>query len=692
MVSNISRYGYTRVMAASIPVVPGDIERNCENIVEAIRKATAENVDLLVLPELALTGYTCGDLFFDSLLQDKIESTIYAIAQQIPGDGPLVVLGSPFTLDDKLFNCAFVLGHRVIYGIVPKRHLPNYNEFYERRWFSEPGMVPVRKVSLKAMEGGIYTTTSFGTDILFLRNEVMFGVEICEDLWVPAPPSAGLAAAGAVVIANLSATPESIGKYSYLKNLVCQQSARCRCGYVYASAGSGESSTDLVFSGNALIAEDGTMLAEGKRFSLDGTYCIADIDTGRLRADRLRFNTFNEDRNEAAPFYIVNCGTRNVESDGIVPADKDLRRKVPASPFVPSDKANRRETCAEIIEIQAWGLAQRLRKIGCRKAVVGISGGLDSTLALLVTAKTFRLLGLDPKGIIGITMPGFGTTTRTRTNAHDLMEELGVTVLEIPIGASVEQHFKDIDQNPSVHDATYENSQARERTQILMDMANKENAIVIGTGDLSELALGWCTYNGDHMSMYAVNASIPKTLVSYLIETFAIEAQERGDNRIAETLRDIIDTPISPELIPANEDGTISQKTEDLVGPYELHDFFLFHLLRNRFEPAKIFMLSRKAFAGKYDDKVILRWLETFYRRFFSQQFKRSCLPDGPKVGSVCLSPRGDWRMPSDISSRMWLKEIEKLKEEISCRETKGVSSEGDKNVKSHANECRKNS
>ncbi len=671
-----TEFGYVRVMAASVQTYPGDIKRNCDSIIDAIRKAEDEDVDILVLPELAVSGYTCADLFFDSLLMEKVEEGLCRICRNIRENGPTVVVGSPFRRDGKLYNCAVVMGHYRIYGIVPKQYLPNYNEFYERRWFSVPDSEEAHYLSVNDPLGmPVGDQTVFGTNLLFRVRNAIFGCEICEDLWVPNPPSARLAQNGATVIVNLSATPESIGKHRYLLDLIRQQSARCRCGYVYASAGSGESSTDLVFSGNAIIAEDGSILAEGKRFSLDGTSCISDIDTQRLETDRQRFKTFNEDSGPSN-YTLIDCHKQlHPVSEPVEVFADYLKRDVSPSPFVPSDRSHRLETCAEIIEMQAWGLAQRLKKIGCKRAVIGISGGLDSTLALLVTAKTFNMLGLDPKGIIGITMPGFGTTSRTRTNAHDLMEELGVTTLEIPIGPAVDQHFRDIDQDPSVHDATYENSQARERTQILMDMANKENAIVIGTGDLSELALGWCTYNGDHMSMYAVNASIPKTLVSYLIESFAIEAEDKGDTKIAATLRDIIDTPISPELIPANEDGTISQKTEDLVGPYELHDFFLYHFLRNRYTPAKIFLLARKAFGTKYDKAVILHWLETFYRRFFSQQFKRSCLPDGPKVGSVCLSPRGDWRMPSDASSRMWLEEVKKLKEE----ELEGNSKEGGK-------------
>lgn len=665
----ISAFGYTRVMTAALPVFPGDIEANVSEIIKAAERAKSLAVEILVLPELALTGYTCGDLFFDSLFLQKTESAILALIEKLPEEGPVVVFGAPICSENKLYNAAVVMSHGCIHGIVPKRNLPNYNEFYERRWFSEPSPEMKKRFISLSEDSENVLSVLFGINLLFHIGSSLLGVEICEDLWVPNPPSLSMAQAGATVIANLSATPESIGKHRYLADLVRQQSARCRCAYLYASAGNGESSTDLVFAGNAMIAEDGAMIAEGKRFSFDGTYAIADIDSGRLASDRLRFKTFNEHAENSGEYWVIEIPEKDVKSKDQISVllenggEFELIRDVAPMPFVPSDKNHRLETCMEIIDMQAWGLAQRLKKIGCRKVVIGISGGLDSTLALLVADKTFKLLDLSPEGIIGITMPGFGTTDRTHNNARTLMEKLGITILEIPIGPAVEQHFKDIGQDPNKHDATYENSQARERTQILMDMANKENAIVVGTGDLSELALGWCTYNGDHMSMYAVNTSIPKTLVGYLVETFAIEAEREGKAKVAETLRDIVATPISPELIPANNDGTIRQKTEDLVGPYELHDFFLYHLLRNRFSPSKIFLLALKAFAGKYDVKTILHWLRTFYRRFFNQQFKRSCLPDGPKVGSVCLSPRGDWRMPSDISSKMWLDEIARLEE-----------------------------
>ncbi len=654
-----TEYGFIRVKAASIKVCPGDVDSNLKAIIYAIKKARSENVDILVLPELAVTGYTCGDLFYDMGLQSRANSALSEIAKSMRPDSSLtVIVGTPFENSGRLYNCAVVMGQGNIYGIVPKTYIPNYNEFYERRWFSSPADGQYDKEVLNPIEDpSSESKIPFGTDLLFrfMPSGATFGVEICEDLWVPNPPSSVLAQNGATIIANLSATPETIGKYKYLKDLVCQQSARARCAYIYASAGSGESSTDLVFSGNTIIAEDGTLLAEGDRFSLNGTSCTADVDVDRLFQDRLRFKTFNETGNN-----IRNCRIIKITENPSTEKDV-LMRNIPAKPFVPEDPSHRLETCREIIEMQAWGLAQRLLKINCKKVVIGISGGLDSTLALLVADKAFKILDLAPKGIIGVTMPGFGTTDRTHSNAVNLMKEIGTTILEIPIADAVKLHFKDIGQDPETHDATYENSQARERTQILMDLANKENAIVVGTGDLSELALGWCTYNGDHISMYAVNSSIPKTLVGYLVETFAIEAEKHGKHDVAETLRDIVETPISPELIPAKEDGTIAQKTEDLVGPYELHDFFLYHLIRNRFDPAKIFKLARIAFGEKYNIRTILNWEKVFYRRFFSQQFKRSCLPDGPKVGSVCLSPRGDWRMPSDASAALWLKEIETL-------------------------------
>ncbi|MDE6299313.1 MAG: NAD(+) synthase [Muribaculaceae bacterium] len=481
----------------------------------------------------------------------------------------------------------------------------------------------------------------------------MICVEICEDLWTPIPPSSVMAMAGADVILNLSASDELIGKHDYLKRLISQQSARCRCGYVYASAGWGESSTDLVFAGNAVVAEDGVLVEAERRFFTEPTLVGKDIDIQKLRNDRARYSTFFD--SSAIPSGFRMIGVKGEREIGEVRNDT-MNVRIDPRPFVPHDEDKLREHCEEIINIQARGLMQRLNVINCRKAVIGISGGLDSTLALLVTVRAFDRLGLDRKGIVGITMPGMATTSRTKGNAVGLMEELGVTVMEIPIGKAVAQHFADIGQDPEKYDVTYENSQARERTQILMDVANKENAIVIGTGDMSELALGWCTYNGDHMSMYAVNASVPKTLVKHLVSWFATEVGPEA----AAILRDIVDTPISPELVPSGSDE-ITQKTEDLVGPYELHDFYMYHLLRNSFSPKKIYFLAKMAFKGRYDDATLLKWLRNFYRRFFNQQFKRSCMPDGPKVGSVCLSPRGDWRMPSDASSALWMREIDTL-------------------------------
>ncbi|MDE5868703.1 MAG: NAD(+) synthase, partial [Muribaculaceae bacterium] len=498
----------------------------------------------------------------------------------------------------------------------------------------------------------------FASNMLFSFEGVIFGVEICEDLWVPIPPSSEMCRQGAEIIFNLSATDELAGKHKYLIELILQQSARCRSGYVYSSAGTGESSTDLAFSGNCIIAENGVLLRESERFSLDSQIEIADIDVELIRNDRRKHNTFHSEQDSSEQTVILIDSAYNGDEKNDKKTDNEIYRFINPTPFVEKDEKRLRERCEEISSIQAWGLAQRLRAIKCNNAVIGISGGLDSTLALLVTVKAFDMLGLDRKGIIGITMPGFGTTERTHNNAWLLMEELGVTPLEIPINNAVQLHFSDIGQNPEKHDATYENSQARERTQILMDMANKTGGIVIGTGDLSELALGWCTYNGDQMSMYGVNASIPKTLVRDLVKGYMIGEK---NEKVRKTLQDIIDTPISPELLPAASDGTIAQKTEDFVGPYELHDFFLHAMLRHSFSPTKIYSLACKAFTGQYEREVIKKWLITFYRRFFTQQFKRSCMPDGVKVGSVCLSPRGDWRMPSDASMTMWINEAENL-------------------------------
>lgn len=641
--------GFFRVAAVVPSVKIADPDANAGYIIEALTELNDKNVDLAVFPELCITGYTCADLFHQEALLDAAVSALQKIVAATAKDMSVTaVVGAPLRYEGALYNCAVVVSGGKIRMIVPKTYLPNYNEFYEKRWF----------VSRHRVDGELLGAP-FSNHLLGQICGVKFGVEICEDLWTPIPPSSHLVMAGAEVIVNLSASDDLIGKYSYLKSLICQQSARCLCAYVYSGAGFGESSTDLVFDGRALIAENGTMLAEGKRWQNAPQSAIVDIDIMALRRDRMHLRSFADCcaiENTGKECSVVDCATGNARLASEV--DFCLYRNISRTPFVPPTDSEIDARCEEILNIQAAGLAQRLNTVGCKTLVVGVSGGLDSTLALLVAVRAFDRLGLDRKGIIGITMPGFGTTGRTHTNALTMMEGLGVTSREICIDKAVKQHFEDIGQDASVHDVTYENSQARERTQILMDVANKEGGMVLGTGDLSELALGWATYNGDHMSMYGVNVSIPKTLVKYLVRR---EANISQNEKTASALHDIIDTPISPELIPADDNGEITQKTEDLVGPYELHDFYLYYTLRYGFMPRRVYMLALKAFDGAYSPDEIKYWLKTFYRRFFSQQFKRSCLPDGPKVGSVCLSPRGDWRMPSDASSALWLKEVESL-------------------------------
>lgn len=657
--------GYIRVAACTPQVHVGDVNANVENICEMAAKAAEDGAKIVLFPELSVTGYTCADLFHQQSILDAAENGLSYIAGKSRAWDAAVVVGFPMQARGRLYNCAAVISKGEVIGIVPKSYLPNYNEFYEQRWFSEGRNVVNEIHNISESKYCVNDAIPFGTDLLFEIGDVKFGIEICEDLWVPTPPSNALTQAGADIILNLSATDELLGKHRYLRSLISQQSARCRCAYVYASAAMGESSTDLSISGNAIIAEDGSILAEAERFSLKPQVVMTDVDVARLRRDRLHFNTYFSNDVDPKDFrYIDTCvesDTYNrLKSENNSRQSDTLMREVERHPFVPTSTEHLRENCEEIISIQSWGLEQRLRATGCKCLIVGISGGLDSTLALLIAVRAFSRLDLDLKGIVGITMPGEATSDRTYNNAWNLMKRLGITALEIPIGAAVAQHFKDIDQDPNKYDATYENSQARERTQILMDMANKMGGMVLGTGDLSELALGWCTYNGDHMSMYAVNASVPKTLVKYLVEYIA---STEKDAEVARILFDIADTPISPELVPAAKDADeeIAQRTEDLVGPYELHDFFLYHTLRLGETPRKIFRLAKIAFDGVYSPEVIKKWMLNFYRRFFSQQFKRSCLPDGPKVGSVCLSPRGDWRMPSDASSKLWISEVENL-------------------------------
>ena len=633
------KQGFVKVAAVTPKIKVADTAYNGKLICSYMEECAKEGAKIVVFPELCITGYTCQDLFLQDKLLQGAEEELLQIAECSASMDGIFFVGLPYEVNGKLYNMAAVISGGEVLGMVPKSFLPNYNEFYERRHFT-PGAELCTEVTLS--DGSVVPVDR---DLLFTcdsMRRLRIGVELCEDLWTPNPPSIGHALAGATVIVNLSASNEITGKDSYRRELVAGQSARLLSAYIYASAGEGESTQDLVFSGHNIIAENGHILAESKRFTYGVVY--SEIDVEKLTGERRRMTTFEiEDTHADIAFSLKTEETK-------------LTRFVDPAPFVPGDKNTREKRCDEILMIQAMGLKKRLEHTNAN-AVVGISGGLDSTLALLVTARAFDLSGKDRKGIIAVTMPGFGTTDRTYDNAVKLIECLGATFVEVDIKNAVNIHFSDIGQDPAVHDVTYENSQARERTQILMDIANKNNALVIGTGDLSELALGWATYNGDHMSMYAVNASVPKTLVRHLVRYYADTCQDR---ELEKTLLDVLDTPVSPELLPP-EDGKISQKTEDLVGPYELHDFFLYHMLRLGFSPAKIYRLARLAFAGTYEDDFILKWLKTFYHRFFAQQFKRSCLPDGPKVGSVAVSPRGDLRMPSDACATLWKSELETL-------------------------------
>ncbi|MBD5275587.1 MAG: NAD(+) synthase [Bacteroides sp.] len=654
----MNKYGFLRVAAAYPEVALADPAVNSVRISDMIMSLSKKGARLIVFPELCLTGYTCGDLFNQPALLNAAMRQLGFLQQVTKESHVTAVVGLPVRYRGRLYNCAAVIQYGEILGIVPKCYLPNYDEFYEKRWFSSG-------LELRLPEGKEYNVIDidshmipFGINLLFRIENAKFGVEICEDMWVPNPPSTTLSVAGADIIANLSATNEVIDKHTFLLSLIKERSSRCKCAYVYASAGAGESSSDLVFSGNAIIAEDGQILRKSERFKRTEGFCIADIDVEKLRNTRQRQSSFGQN-----DIVLPTFGSEEFAVTQTEPAD--LMRDINPYPFLSADKVRFDEQCEEIITIQAWGLEQRLLATNCHCLVVGISGGLDSTLALLVAVKAFDDLGFDRKGIIGVTMPGFGTSDRTHSNAVDLMMQMGITHIEINISEAVKLHFKDIDHDINVHDATYENSQARERTQILMDLANKYGGMVLGTGDLSELALGWCTYNGDHMSMYSVNASVPKTLIRPLVRRVA----QDYDDHTRSILEDIVSTPISPELVPTDNDGNIAQKTEDLVGPYDLHDFFIFHLIKEGFPPAKIFTLACKAFAeGPYADgrptfsrETIKKWLIVFLRRFFNQQFKRSCMPDGPKVGPVSFSPRGDWRMPSDAVARLWISEAEAI-------------------------------
>lgn len=640
------KFGFITVAAAIPSVKVADTEYNIKQIEDFVAQAEGRGVEIIVFPELSVTGYSCQDLFLQQLLVEQAEVAVMQLLDFSRKLDIICIVGAPVNISGSLYNCAVVIQHGVILGIIPKTYLPNYGEFYEKRWFTSSK--DLKPTDIRYAGNSVSITP--GPTLFRTSDNALFGVEICEDVWAAEPCSNKLALAGADIIFNLSASDELIGKHIYLMNLLSQQSARTISGYVYSGCGFGESTQDVVYGGNALIYENGTLLSESERFSFKPQMIVNQIDIEKLRVERQKNTTF------------VNCRDDSnavIKQTAVVqPKNFSLLREIDALPFVPDDN-DMEHSCNEIFSIQVAGLAKRIMHTTCKHLIVGISGGLDSTLALLVCVKTFDKLGMNRKGIVGVTMPGFGTTDRTYNNALSLMNSLGVTIREISIADSVKVHFNDIGHDISVHDVTYENSQARERTQILMDLSNQLKGMVVGTGDLSELALGWATYNGDHMSMYGVNAGIPKTLIKYLVRDLAYNAM---DEKSRNTLLDIIDTPISPELIPAEEDGTIKQKTEDLVGPYELHDFFLYYFLRFGFRPSKIYLLARKAFdAADYEDDTIKHWIKVFFHRFFTQQFKRSCLPDGPKVGSVSLSPRGDWRMPSDASSALWLKECETL-------------------------------
>jgi len=643
--------GFLKVAAAIPEVRVADCEFNILQIKKLIFEAYQRQTEIICFPELSLTAYTCADLFFQQTLIDEAEKGLQHLLSEMAEIPVCFVVGVPIKYRSKLYNCAVVCKGDRIYGIVPKVFLPNYSEFYEKRWFES---FPLNNPAVMIEYAG--ESVSFGTNLLFEFHGLRFAVEICEDLWSVIPPSSNHAIAGAQVIFNLSASNELTGKQNYVKSLVGQQSARCHAAYVYASAGFGESTTDVVYAGNAFIYENGHLLVESERFNFNGQWISSEIDLDLLDAERGRNTTFGDQpvKEDYTQIKITsNFILGNLNSEPIV-----LSRRISPTPFIPPADTYK-ESCEEIFSIQIAGLAKRFLHIGAKSLLVGVSGGLDSTLALLVCVKTVDKLELPRSIVCGVTMPGFGTTDRTYANAIRLMQSLGIGVKEIPINDACEQHFKDIGHDSTIHDVTYENTQARERTQILMDLANRQNGLVVGTGDMSELALGWATYSGDHISMYGVNAGIPKTLVRYLVNWVAETQMEENSKT---TLKDILFTPVSPELLPLDSQGQMTQLTEDIVGPYELHDFFLFYSLRYGFTPSKIYFLAQQAFRSMYDHPTILKWMEVFYRRFFSQQFKRSCLPDGPKVGSVNLSPRGDWRMPSDACADLWLNEIENLK------------------------------
>lgn len=631
--------GFLKVAAVSPRVTVGGIKQNLENAIQELHSAERDGIKLLVFPELYLSAYTCGDLFLQRTLQEECKKALLTLCDETKGSDMVVCVGVPLVWKARLYNCAAVLQNGQILAVIPKTYLPNYNEYYEKRWFaSGDGVQSELRIGTQ--------TVPFGQTLVRLSENAVLGVELCEDLWVPAPPSTSLCLAGANLIVNLSASNEAVTKNDYRRSIIAAQSAKCFCAYVYASAGVGESSTDLVFSGACTVAENGTILSEGERFAFDGSRAVADIDLDKLCAERQRDGSFSDNAAHLAAFPAVSTCVPVTET-----AFEDVTRLFDRHPFVPSDEREKDARCREILAIQSHALAKRLAHTGLHKAVVGISGGLDSTLALLVCVRTMQILKQPTENILCVTMPGFGTTDRTYHNACDLVRAFGAQLLEIPIRDAALGHMRDIGHDPSVQDVTYENTQARERTQILMDLANKHGGLLVGTGDLSELALGWCTYNADHMSMYGVNAGVPKTLVRHLVEN---EAEHLPEN-VACILRDILDTPVSPELLPPDKEGNIQQKTEEELGPYEVHDFFLYHFLRFRTQPKKLLFMARRAFADTYTDEQLTRWLKLFLRRFFANQFKRSCLPDGPKVGSVSLSPRGDWRMPSDADCTDWM-------------------------------------
>ena len=627
---------FIKVAAACPMTRVADIDYNLENILICLDEAYKNGAKSIVFPELAITSYTCSDLFMQYSLLEKANLAIEKLIKKSAGLDMLIAIGAPLSFKNVLFNCAYIIFDGKLLGIVPKSYIPNYSEFYEKRWFSEGLGIVDEKVDFAFQKD-----VPFGTNLIFTSGRYSFGFEICEDLWVTIPPSSYLSLLGANIIGNLSASNELVSKKDYREALISNQSARCMSAYIYSSAGVHESTTDLLFSGHMLIAENGTMLKENERFQRNNEVIYSCIDVFRLNSERLKNISFR-DASRIVPFEaeVINFNYMNTTID-------NFDRFIDKHPFVPSNAKLREERCKEIFSIQAAALAKRMEHTNLKKAVIGISGGLDSTLALLVVVKTFELLGLDNKNIVTITMPGFGTTDRTYNNALTLCKELGCDLREINIVKAALQHFEDIGHDKDIHDVTYENVQARERTQILMDLANKEGGLLIGTGDLSELALGWCTYNGDHMSMYSVNPSIPKTLVRYLVRYVA---EKESSTEVSDTLLDILDTPVSPELLPKSDKGEITQKTEDIVGPYELHDFFLYHFIKNGSSKERIQLLAEQAFKDDYSKEEIAKWLDKFIYRFFTQQFKRSALPDGPKVGSISLSPRGDWRMPSDAS------------------------------------------